>query len=480
MREPTTKGRFRVSRAASDADHPAESGFGTGDSVLIGGVGIPAGGMGATVTATVAQLVAQNQQVLARLTELEQSLRTYVAVGGSRIDSRDMVRSGNDKERETKVRKDEVEQRLLVSDMDKPFRRMFVLVDSLRLELDNAREKRIEYESMMKVLKQKNTSLTSKLEAEQAELARLRKENDRLRTKNDQHQKTARVRALTTDLSTAPASNLALAAIGTATARPSPEAIAPPLPLAPTTAVATPSVVLNSAARTLPGAVGRVPPVLGVGSAHGAPTTLTQQPSTGSAPQHYASSTQQPSTKTAVVPNAPAPARPGQSVKGRPAVVPGTPGSLAAAAPSPLPTGTAVSQTQVVSPSFVAPPQMTGQPPLRPGAQAPPNPGQTPLSQSGLTAPPPQTHPPQFPHLQRVPPPSVPNPFPATAPLPRQTHPGVPPSPAAKTQPMPHADVLGAFRVPDPPVQPSNEAFCAVRHAVEEDEFGAIAGRTAQ
>ena len=41
------------------------------------------------------------------------------------------------------------------------------------------------------------------------------------------------------------------------------------------------------------------------------------------------------------------------------------------------------------------------------------------------------------------------------------------------------ADVLGAFVVPEPAAPPAAEPFCAARHAAEEDEFGAIAGRTA-
>jgi len=33
--------------------------------------------------------------------------------------------------------------------------------------------------------------------------------------------------------------------------------------------------------------------------------------------------------------------------------------------------------------------------------------------------------------------------------------------------------------VPEPAAPPAAEPFCAARHAAEEDEFGAIAGRTA-
>lgn len=409
--------------------------------------------MGATGAEAVTQLIAQNQLVLARLTEIEQSWRTYVAAGGSRID-------GRDKEREAKFRKDEVEQRLLVSDTDKPFRRMFILVDSLRSELDSAREKRIEHESMMKVLKQKNTGLTGKLEAEQAELARIRKENDRLRTKNDQLQKTARARALTTDLNMVPASNLTYAAISAAkTTRPPIEAVAPPPSLTPATSVVvassgtlTPVSLVRDRQTTLANATVRIPP--GVGRI---------PPPTG--PQHYAPPTQQ--SKSPAVPGAPAPARPAQIIaNGIPAVVSGTPGSLSAAVPSPIPPGATAAPTQVATAAFVA------------------SPSGPPLTQPGLAAPPPQTQPPQFSQLQRTPQ-TVQTPYPATASLPSKAHPGAPPPPTttqtqvAQQPPIPHADVLGTFRVPDP-VQNPNEPFCAVRHAVEEDEFGAIAGRTAQ
>ena len=41
------------------------------------------------------------------------------------------------------------------------------------------------------------------------------------------------------------------------------------------------------------------------------------------------------------------------------------------------------------------------------------------------------------------------------------------------------ADVAGAFVVPEPAAPPAAEPFCPARHAAEEDEFGAIAGRTA-
>jgi len=63
----------------------------------------------------------------------------------------------------------------------RPLRHAVRLADQLRAELEAARTRVGEHESMMKLLQQKNTSLAAKLEAEQAETARLRKAHDKLR-----------------------------------------------------------------------------------------------------------------------------------------------------------------------------------------------------------------------------------------------------------------------------------------------------------
>lgn len=318
-------------------------------------------------------LAAQNKLVLARLTDLEAAVRAGVgdtapAAPGRPLSSR---RGGGDAERLVDA-----------AAPGRPLRQAARLVDQLRAELEAARARVGEHESMMKLLQQKNTSLATKLEVEQAEAVRLRKAHEKLRRASDRARSELDAeRAETARLRTRLA---AFAAAAEITPQPPPIAVA-------STGVA-PTAGAAVAARRL------------------------------AADREFA--------------------------------------ALAAAAPPAAITvlSACVSpHTAAAAAAFSAPPFVPSPPAVvRPPSLAAPRPPFDPRAFTGaLTRPSVSTFPgtvqPFAPAVTASPPPTT-----------------VPPTSAA-------TDVLGAFVVPDPTKGP----FCPARHAAEEDEFGAIAGRTA-
>mmetsp|Transcript_26326 Transcript_26326/g.81024 ORF Transcript_26326/g.81024 Transcript_26326/m.81024 type:complete len:248 (+) Transcript_26326:1815-2558(+) len=245
---------------------------------------------------------------------------------------------------------------------------------------------------MMKLLQQKNTSLAAKLEAEQAETARLRKAHDKLRRAGD------RARSeLDAERAESARLRTRLAALTSAAAPPE----------------GTP---------LLPAAANRT----GTATSAGAAVVARRL----AADREFA--------------------------------------ALAAAAPSPPPgDGTilpvrAPPHAAVATATFTAPPFIPSPPAVvRPTGLTPSTPRAAfdPLAFTGSLAP----------QSTYVPP------YAATAA--GTVAAGAPPPAVAPSPPSSVADVLGAFVVPKPPGP--KEPFCPARHAAEEDEFGAIAGRTA-
>lgn len=149
---PTTKGRFRVERLTGGADEPrrdtiSESEYHNSEPPWL------------------SELVSQNKAITAQLADVAEKLQ---APRGEQV-TRTTDRPGS------------------AGSAERPaFGKAFQILDTLKRELESARDKRNEHENVMKVLKQKNVSLTLKLEQEQAALAAARKDNERLREKNDE------------------------------------------------------------------------------------------------------------------------------------------------------------------------------------------------------------------------------------------------------------------------------------------------------
>ena len=152
-----TKGRFRVSQGGAEA--PGAGGGVTGERPEA-----PLPAPGATAAEAFAQLVAQNALVLRRLGAIEQSCRTYVHGDGAPRPGGDGAAAGGAGAGADKARREPWPPPGPRGDgggggagADKarrePLRKAFQLVDGLRAELEAARERRAEMESMVQVLK---------------------------------------------------------------------------------------------------------------------------------------------------------------------------------------------------------------------------------------------------------------------------------------------------------------------------------------
>mmetsp|Transcript_19310 Transcript_19310/g.29311 ORF Transcript_19310/g.29311 Transcript_19310/m.29311 type:complete len:492 (-) Transcript_19310:336-1811(-) len=151
------RGRFRVERVTEEG--------GPSSTTQAPPEHLPPSGSGEGKTEEMlAQVLAINKDVVNQLGELQQVILQEEGAPPAPT-SRTGQRVGPGTPRE--------EQR--------PFSKAFQILESLKRELEHARDKRNEHETVMKALKQKTTTLTLKLDQEQAELAKLRKENAKLR-----------------------------------------------------------------------------------------------------------------------------------------------------------------------------------------------------------------------------------------------------------------------------------------------------------
>ena len=147
-----TRGRFRVTQEDAAAS-PAPRDGADDQRVLRG-------------------LQHQSTMVLQRLAELEKAVRSQ-------------HRGGDEPPREAPKGAGANLEDLDASAATRPLRRAHDLATELRDALAAARTRAGEHESMLKLLKQKHASLAAKLEAGQADAARLRRENEALRRDRD-------------------------------------------------------------------------------------------------------------------------------------------------------------------------------------------------------------------------------------------------------------------------------------------------------
>ena len=392
-----TRGRFRVTQEDAAAS-PAPRDGADDQRVLRG-------------------LQHQNTMVLARLAELEKAVRSQ-------------HRGGDEPPREAPKGAGANLEDLDASAATRPLRRAHDLATELRDALAAARTRAGEHESMLKLLKQKHASLAAKLEAGQADAARLRRENEALRRDRDRFKR---------ELDDERARHQARAAA------------APPPPAAPASRapVPAPAVVARRAAADREFA---------------AIAAQAAQPTAPPAPV---------ATPPLAAPGAPGPPQPPPMGQAPPSAPPPhfQPPPMGQAPPSAPP------------PHFGAPP-----PPPMGHAQPPAPPAVAAAAPAGAGAPPgpPGAAPPRTPSFDSLAPPAHPghpgHAVPAPRAAPYQPPPlamAPPPPAAAPPRDASAADVLGAFVVPEPAAPPAAEPFCPARHAAEEDEFGAIAGRTA-